>query len=63
MFSVHVVWLSGYAKNLKARFKELQEQQKSADYVEHRPSGVANKVICGAYAIETSNRLAKARGH
>ena len=46
MFSVHVVWLSGYAKNLKARFKELQEQQKAADYVEHRPSGVASKVIC-----------------
>ena len=33
---------TGYAKNVKARFRELQE--KPSDYVEHRPSGVGSKV-------------------
>ncbi|XP_067937781.1 microtubule-associated protein futsch-like [Watersipora subatra] len=50
----------GYAKNVKARFRELQEQQMSSDYVEHRPSGVASKVtptphrLSGGAALSSS---------
>lgn len=36
--------LLGYAKNVKARFRELQEKQRPLDYVEHKPSGIASKV-------------------
>ena len=34
----------GYAKSLKARLQEIQEQQRRDGYVEHQPSGVADKV-------------------
>lgn len=47
----------GFAKGLKDRYRELTEQQKRADYVEHRPSGVASKVDKLQAVSATSHRL------